>query len=133
MAPLGDDRVQFLGQRETDEMPELLRATDLFVWPAINEAYGMAILEAQAAGLPVVARNAGGVSEIVSQGSSGVPTPEGDVVAFVDAIADLIADPSRRTRMGATARTNVAKLHSLEAASTALNDIVTDAYHRRTA
>ena len=133
MAPLGDDRVKFLGQRETDEMPELLSAADIFVWPAVNEAYGMAILEAQATGLPVIAGNAGGVSEIVSQGTSGLLTPEGNVIAFAEAIAELVADPARRNNMSKIARTNVAKMHSLKAASTVLNDIVTDAHQRRAA
>ena len=86
MAPLGEDRVRFLGQRETEELPGLLSSADLFVWPAVGEAYGMAILEAQAAGVPVVAGNAGGVDEIVRHGVTGVLTPEGSVAAFADAI-----------------------------------------------
>jgi glycosyltransferase involved in cell wall biosynthesis len=64
MAPLGEDRVRFLGQRETDELSGLLNTADLYVWAAVKEAYGMALLEAQAAGVPVVAGDAGGVAEI---------------------------------------------------------------------
>ena len=133
MAPLGKDRVRFLGQRETEELPGLLNSADLFVWPAVGEAYGMAILEAQAAGVPVVAGNAGGVDEIVRHGVTGVLTPEGSVAAFADAIAGLLSDPTQRTALSTAARTNVASEHSLEAASEALSDIVTNARRRRAA
>ena len=64
MAPLSEDRLRFLGQRETDELSDLLNTADLYVWAAVREAYGMALLEAQAAGVPVVAGDAGGVAEI---------------------------------------------------------------------
>ena len=133
MAPLGNHRVRYLGQRETDELPELLGTADLFVWPAIREAYGMAILEAQAAGVPVVAGNSGGVAEIVRHGTTGLLTPEGDVTAFANAIASLLSDPARRTSMSIAARATVANEHSLEAASAALDDIVTTALQRRAA
>lgn len=133
MASLGEDRVRFLGRRETDELPELLSTADLFVWPAVREAYGMAILEAQAAGLPVIAGDAGGVAEIVRHGSTGLLTPEGNVAAFADAIAGLLGDPARRKTMGDTARTTVANEHSLEAAAAALDEIVTIAQQRRAA
>src|SRR5262249_25441429 len=63
LAPLGK-RVRFLGRIEESAVPELLAASDLYVWPAIGEAYGLAILEAQAAGLPVVAGDTGGVGDI---------------------------------------------------------------------
>ena len=53
--PLAQDRVRFAGARLPEELPDFYGAADLFVWPAINEAYGMSLLEAQAAGLPVIA------------------------------------------------------------------------------
>lgn len=130
MAPLGEDRVRYLGQRDTEELPELLNTADLFVWPAINEAYGMALLEAQAAGLPVVAGETGGVSEIVRDGITGVLTPEGGVAELASAIAGLLADPARRRSMGVAARTTVAGEHSLAAAAETLDDVVTAALQR---
>lgn len=133
MAPLGADRVRFVGQRETGEIPALLDTADLFVWPAVREAYGMAILEAQAAGLAVVAGNAGGVGEIVRDGVTGLLVPEGSDAAFADAVAALLRDPARRDAMGAAARTMVARDHSLAAASRALDEIVTAAGQRRAA
>lgn len=133
MAPLGKGRVRFLGQRETEELPGLLGGADLFVWPAVNEAYGMAILEAQAAGLCAVAGDAGGVAEIIRDKQTGLLTPEGDVAAFAEAIACLLANPERRRRMGTAARNIAANDHSLMAASRTLDDIVRTAFQQRAA
>jgi len=133
MRPLGENRVCFLGERETSELPGLLNTADLFVWPAIREAYGMAMLEAQAAGLPVVAGNAGGVAEIVRHGITGLLTPEGNVAVFADAVAALLADPARREAMGVAALKFVANDHSLVAASKVLDEVLTTARQRRAA
>ena len=62
----------------TPQLPAIYASADLYLWPAINEAYGMAFLEAQAAGLPVVAGRTGGVPAVVADGVTGVLTPIGD-------------------------------------------------------
>ncbi len=81
------------------ELPALYAAADLYLWPAINEAYGMAFLEAQAAGLPVVAGRTGGVPAVVADGVTGVLTPIGDATSFADAVARLLDHrPSARAR-----------------------------------
>src|SRR5262249_2679365 len=77
MAPFGD-RVRFLGTVPHQKLPALYAAADLYLWPAVNEAYGIAFLEAQAAGLPVVAGRTGGVPAIVADGVTGLLTPVGD-------------------------------------------------------
>jgi len=133
MQPLGENRVSFLGERETSELPDLLNTADLFLWPAVREAYGMAILEAQAAGLPVVAGNAGGVAEIVRHGVTGLLTPEGNAAAFADAVAALLADSARREAMAVAALKSVANDHSLEAASKVLDEVLMTARQRRAA
>src|SRR5262249_29303321 len=68
LAPLGEERVRFVGAQSETALPSFYGATDLCVWPAVNEAYGMALLEAQATGLPVIAGGAGGVASIVESG-----------------------------------------------------------------
>ena len=123
--PLGS-RVRYLGRLDESEIPELLVASDLYVWPAIGEAYGLAILEAQAAGLPVVAGRAGGVGDIVADGLTGILVPEGDVAAFSAATAVLIDDDARRARMGTAARRKVAANHDLAAAASRLDAVLRD-------
>lgn len=133
MARFEPSRVRFLGQKTAEEMPPLLAQADIFVWPAINEAYGMALLEAQAAGIPVVAGNAGGVSEIVKDGVTGLLAPEGDVEALAASLGRLLADPDQRAKMGQAAFHKVAQHHSLETASRRLDGIIRSAHHRRAA
>lgn len=65
------DRVLFLGRRAPEDLPAIYAAADLMVWPAVNEAFGMALLEAQACGLPVLAGAIGGVPAIISEGRDG--------------------------------------------------------------
>jgi glycosyltransferase involved in cell wall biosynthesis len=125
LKPLGS-RVRYLGRLEESEVPELLVASDLYVWPAIGEAYGLAILEAQAAGLPVVAGSTGGVGDIVADGLTGILVPEGDVAAFSAATAVLIDDDTRRARMGTAARRKVAANHDLAAAASRLDAVLRD-------
>jgi glycosyltransferase involved in cell wall biosynthesis len=119
MAPLGE-RVQFTGVVARERLPSLYASADLYLWPAINEAYGMAFLEAQAAGLPVVAGYSGGVAAVVAQGESGRLTPAGDAQAFARAVAELLDCPSQRRRLGVAARRRVRAHHDERAAAHAL-------------
>src|SRR5690606_976783 len=120
-AGLAPDRVRFLGLLAPDALPALCRAADLYVWPAVNEAFGMAILESQAAGLPVVAGLVGGVPGIVEHGKTGILAPPGDARAFADAVAGLLDDPVRRRAMGAAARARAQRVHDLDAAARTLD------------
>src|SRR4030095_14636577 len=70
-------RIEFLGKIAPDKLVPLYAASDLMVWPAINEAFGMALLEAQACGLPVLAGAFGGVAGLVADGKSGFSTNTG--------------------------------------------------------
>jgi glycosyltransferase involved in cell wall biosynthesis len=116
MAPLGE-RVHFAGAVAHATLPAIYAAADLYLWPAINEAYGITFLEAQAAGLPVVAGYSGGVAAVVADGLSGILTPIGDAGAFADAVASLLDAPAERARRGAAARARVRALHDERAAA----------------
>ena len=94
-ADIDENRVCFAGSVPPEELSALYAGADLMVWPAINEAYGMAMLEAQATGLPVVAGRTGGVPDVVRDGETGVLCPIGDAAAFAEAVASLLADPDR--------------------------------------
>ncbi|MEE8333414.1 MAG: glycosyltransferase family 4 protein [Alphaproteobacteria bacterium] len=114
-------RVRWLGERAPDALAALYAAADILVWPAINEAYGMAILEAQAAGLAVIAGRSGGVAGIVRDGKTGLLTPAGDDVAFAAAVAELLGDAAGRQAMGETASATAARDHSLDMAAAMLD------------
>jgi glycosyltransferase involved in cell wall biosynthesis len=116
LAPFGG-RVSYAGALTEKEIAARLAAADLFVWPAINEAFGMALLEAQASGLPVVAGDCGGVGEIVANGETGLLAPTGDVNAFAGRVRQLIGDATRRAAMGAAARQKVLDIHDLPVAA----------------
>lgn len=93
------DRVVWAGFRE--DVPDLLRLCDVFVLPSVNEPFGRVIIEAMAAGKPVVATRSGGVPEIVVEGETGLLVPPGDEAALAGALVELLADPARALRMGA--------------------------------
>ena len=120
MAPFGE-RVRFAGAVPHHALPALYASADLYLWPAINEAYGMAFLEAQAAGLPVVAGRTGGVPAVVADGVTGLLTPIDDAPAFAAAIARLLDDPAERARLAAGAAAQVANHHDEHAAARALS------------
>jgi glycosyltransferase involved in cell wall biosynthesis len=119
MAPLGE-RVRFAGALPHEALPALYAGADLYLWPAINEAYGMAFLEAQAAGLPVVAGRSGGVAAVVADGVTGLLTQAGDAPAFASAVGRLLAAPAERARLAAAAKDRIAAHHDERAAARAL-------------
>jgi glycosyltransferase involved in cell wall biosynthesis len=119
LRPVG--RVAFAGAVPEDALAGYYAAADLYVWPAVREAYGLAMLEAAAAGLPVVAGREGGVAEVVLAGVTGLLTPPGDPAAFAAAADRLLAEPERRLAMGEAARRFVAQERSLEKASAILD------------
>lgn len=116
----------FVGTQPAEAMPAFYAAADLFVWPAVNEAYGMALLEAQASGLPVVAGRERGVPEVVADGLGGVLVEPRRHDVFADAVRALLDDATRRRELGKGALARVAARHSLEAARDSLDRILRD-------
>ncbi len=103
-AGLPEGRVAFTGERDAAGVADALAGADLYVWPGFGEAYGIAYLEAGAAGLPALAMDCGGIGSVVTDGMTGVLTPEGDPDAYARAMAALIGDPARRRKLGEAAR-----------------------------
>lgn len=120
-AGIREDRIEWLGQQQSREVTKILYESDIYVWPGFGEAYGIAYLEAQAAGLPVIAQAVAGVPEVVKNGVTGILTPENDVAAFSRAIEHLSLNNEQRLVMGNAARQFVFKERSLELASAQLN------------
>lgn len=98
------ERVQFLGFLEDRVVAERRRAADLFVLPSRSEPFGIVLLEAMDAGLPIVATNVGGIPDIVSLENGLLVSPD-DPEALAVAIKELMADPGRRSRMGQSNQT----------------------------
>ncbi len=94
-----DAGIRLLGYRA--DIPRLLHAADMFVLTSEAEAAPMAILEAMAAGLPVVATDVGGVPSIVEATRTGLLVPPGDTLALADALCALAGDAQRRATLGA--------------------------------
>ena len=118
---LGDDRVRFAGLIPEEGLPPVYAAADLYVWPAVREAYGLALLEAQAAGLPVVAGREGGVAEVVADGRSGILTPPRDPGAFARAVRGIFERPERRHAMAEAAALFVSEERSIGRAAAELS------------
>ena len=122
--------VEFAGF--SDRIPETLRTFDVCVHASISpEPFGQVVIEAMAAGVPVVAADAGGVKEIVEDGVSGLLVPPGDASALADAIAGLLSD---RDRSDAIAGAGYARMAStFTAANTArkMERVLTHVARRR--
>jgi len=125
VATLFDDfapgRVVHLGAVPPEQMPETVAAADVFVWPAAGEAYGMAMLEAQAAGVPVIAGNVRGVPEVVRDGVSAELVAENEPALFAGAIRRLLDDDERRQQMSLAARQFVQNERTIADAGKILN------------
>ena len=84
-----------------DLKPALFAALDVFAYPSRYESFGIAFLEAWAAGKPVIGCRAGAVQDVVTQGEDGLLIAPGDVIELAEVITSLIKDPGRAKVMGA--------------------------------
>lgn len=118
------ERVTWRGEIAPEAVPAELAQGGIYVWPGTGEAYGMAYLEAEAAGLPAVAQATAGVPAVVRHDRTGLLTPEGDIAAYASAIRSLLADDARREALGRAARDFVLAERSLSLASMKLGLIL---------
>ncbi|MEA3643038.1 MAG: TIGR03088 family PEP-CTERM/XrtA system glycosyltransferase [Lamprobacter sp.] len=98
-----------------DDVPELMRAMDLFVVPSLAEGICNTILEAMATGLPVIATDVGGNPDLVQPGITGSLVPAADPIALAETIARYASDPERCQREGQAARARAERDFSLTA------------------
>lgn len=107
-----DERVSLVGR--VDDMPALLATLDVFVSTGRVEAFGLSIVEAMAAGIPVIATESAGAREILKGDLTGRLVPVGDVEAIAGAIIDLLKDPSERERLAQQAQADAREHYSLD-------------------
>ena len=119
-----ESTVRLLGERS--DVPELLGTAEIFVLSTRSEGLPLSILEAMAAGLPVVASNVGGVPELVIDGETGLLVPAGDPRSLAAAIERLLEDQSLARRLGEAGRSRVAEHFDLGAVRQAHFDLYSD-------
>jgi len=106
------ENIYFLSERK--DIPEVLSSLDVFVLPSLWEGFGIALVEAMATGLPVIASNVDGIVEVVVDGITGVLVEPKDVEGLAKAIRCLLDDPTKRGRMGQAGRQRVMRRFSVE-------------------
>eukprot|EP00882_Tetradesmus_deserticola_P007532 GHRQ01007932.1.p1 GENE.GHRQ01007932.1~~GHRQ01007932.1.p1 ORF type:complete len:334 (+),score=163.81 GHRQ01007932.1:1218-2219(+) len=99
--------VKFMGMMKGQELSEAYASADIFVMPSETETLGFVVLEAMASGVPVVAVAAGGLTDIVTPGKTGLLYSPGEYAQAAQHVRHLIADLDTRTRMAQTARREV--------------------------
>jgi glycosyltransferase involved in cell wall biosynthesis len=110
------------------DVAEVLDAIDIFVQPSVQpEPFGLTVLEAMSARMPVIASNHGGPTEIVIEGETGFLTPARDAPALAGRINNLIEDPQRRRTMGLAGRDRVEAEYSLPGFHAAYRRLYLDA------
>lgn len=126
-------RVRFLGACDARSMAALYAAADLSLWPAVNEAYGMSMLESQAAGTPVVSCATRGVPDVVRHGETGLLAAAIESAALAACARALLSDPPRRLAMGHAAARFIARERSLAQAAETLGRALDTVVGARTA
>jgi sugar transferase (PEP-CTERM/EpsH1 system associated) len=113
--------VRLLGQRS--DVARLLTAADLFLLTSISEGIPLTVIEAMAAGLPVVSTAVGGVAEVVEDGVTGFLTPAGDDHALATRIGELLDSPRTRQEMGRRGRDRAETLFSEQGMCTRYHEL----------
>ncbi|GLP88140.1 glycosyltransferase family 4 protein [Tritonibacter mobilis] len=114
-------RVRFLGQLDAAAMAEAYRTAQLFLWPGVNEAFGMVYLEAQSHGLPVVAQDRPGLRDVLLPSMPGdYPAPDAGASALAGRVLHLLDSASEREDLGRRAREHIATHHLRPAAADTL-------------
>lgn len=106
--------LESIGAVPFKEMQALYRQMDILLMPSVREGFGLAVAEAMACGLPVVASNCSAIPELINDGKGGFLCPVGDVAAFAEKINFLADSPQLRHEMGEYNRSKVEKMFTLE-------------------
>jgi len=121
-------RVHFLGWR--DDIDEIMPIFDILVLPSLNEGMGRVLVEAMAAGKPIVASNVGGIPDLVQHGINGLLVPPGDEKALAAGIKQIIASPDKAESMGRQGR-GLCNRFSLEAMIEKIDGLYQDLFALR--
>jgi glycosyltransferase involved in cell wall biosynthesis len=120
------ERVAFSGWLEKPILREHLAAANLFAYPSRDEGMPNAMLEAMAAGLPIIASHIAGNEELVTEGENGLLVPVEDVESLREALGKLMPDVKTRERFGAASRSIVERTYSWERTTQGYVEIIED-------
>ena len=119
-------KIILTGQLTPRQLQKYYLSADIFLWPAINEAYGMALLEAQSSGMPAVAGNSGGVGDILRDNETGFLSKQGDAADFADKTSTLIDNLELRRNMSRQALLITNRDHSFDLNSNKLGTWISE-------
>jgi glycosyltransferase involved in cell wall biosynthesis len=122
------EHVRLLGA--TEQVERVLAASDLFVLPSLTEGMSNALLDAMAAGLAVVATDAGGNADVIEDGVCGLLVPPRDSNALAEAMLRLLNDAYLRDQLGTAARLKIRQTYSIEAVAAAFGNLLRSYYRR---
>jgi glycosyltransferase involved in cell wall biosynthesis len=108
------ENVIYEGPSHPGGIADVMRQSDMFVLPTLEDAFALVVFEAMATGLPVVTTSHNGACEMIDAGANGLIIPAGDVDALAEAICRLVQSPELRRDLGAAARRKVQGAHSWE-------------------
>jgi colanic acid/amylovoran biosynthesis glycosyltransferase len=108
------ERVNFVGYKSQTEVRQYLQQSEVFVLPSFAEGIPVVLMEAMAAGVPVVATQIAGISELVEDGINGYLVPPGDSISLTKRIESLLGDGELRSRLGASGRLKVEREFNLD-------------------
>lgn len=97
-------RTTFMGFMQWEALSQAYASGDIFVFPSALETFGLVVVEAMAAGLPVVASRVGGVADVVQEGRTGYTFEVGDIQAMIEGVRQIAVSKERRVEMGQIAR-----------------------------
>ncbi len=123
---INQERLHWTGQVTQAEVLAWMKLSDIFIWPGWKEPIGMVYLEAQLQGLPVIAFESMGVPLVVQHQETGLLAPENDDEQMQANIIKLLKNKELRASMGSDAHQKVLSEHSLEAASSRLQQVLSD-------
>jgi glycosyltransferase involved in cell wall biosynthesis len=125
-----DGKIRFLGSRS--DVPDMIRAADIFALPSFSEGMSVTLLEAMAAGLPVVATRVGGNDEVVMHGETGFLVPNDHASEMARRLLQLFGDENLRRRMGQAGRKRAVDFFSTERMVSAFSSLYQDVIARKT-
>ena len=123
------ENLSFTGSIPHSRLPELYQEADVLVNPSLSETFGITLVEAMAAEVPVVATRVGGMVEIVEEGRTGLLTESADPEALAAALTRLLDDQALRLQMGRAGRERVVQLFSWEKVAGSLLEVYKSVLH----